>query len=276
MAINNLVNKIRTGIGAAGSAVNMINGLAGTGRNGGSQKFNVGQVLSNISEQGGLLETNMGLLELTPPPALQDEMQTVQKLLCNSFNLPTRSIDAIDYKRFGYGTSDKRVQGGSYGDLVLSFFVANNGEPLTFFNKWLDNIFYTDVSAGGDAVGGKGQDVFTIKYREQYTVQLRLLVHDKLQNQVLVYEFFEAFPTNIGDVTFEWGSTDSFGVVGVPFTYRYYRNTAIEAPKVDSRLQGGFLADIQNGLGQATRFLNSTPVRTTLDVLNVASAQKLF
>jgi len=274
MAFNNIVNNIRTGIGIAGTAVNAVEGLIGANRTGGQKKFNVGNLVSTLSSSGGLLEPNMSLLEMTAPLALAGDSRPVN-FLCNSMNLPTRSMDVIDHKRHGYGVSDKRVQGGSYGDLVLSFFVSNDGEPIVFFNEWMDNIFYTDASSGQSAVSRNGTQVFNIRYRKSYTVDMSVLVFDKTQTQILKYTFYEAFPTNIGDVQLEWGTTDSFAVVGIPFTYRFYTIDKIDRP-VNSLSSGGILSEIKNGLGVVNRLLNSSPARNILQGLNVASAQKLF
>ncbi len=273
MAFNNIVNKIRTGVGAAGSAVNMVSGLLGEGEVGDQQKFNVGKLKSALSTNGGLLEPNMGLLRMTEPPCLRGDPRP-SNFLCNSMNLPTRSLAVVDYKRYNYGVTDKRVEGGAFGDLVLSFFVSNDGEPVLFFNEWFDNIFYTDASKGAEAESPKGLQVFNIKYREEYVTQLEVLVHSKTQDEVFVYKFYEAFPTNIGDVQLEWSAQDQFAVIGIPFSYRFY---TIDKIKPAEKTNGAsILSEIKNGLGVVNRLVNSAPARNILQGLNVASAQKLF
>ena len=273
MAFNNIVNTIRTGVGVAGSAVNAVSGLLGEGEVGDQQKFNVGKLKSTLSSNGGLLEPNMALLRMTSPAVLGSDKRP-ENFLCNSMNLPTRSLAVVDYKRHNYGVMDKRVEGGSYGDLVLSFFVSNDGEPLLFFNEWFDNIYYTNASLGEEAKSPNNLQVFNIRYRESYIVDLEVIIHSKTHDEVFIYKFYEAFPTNIGDVQFEWSAQDSFAVVGIPFTYRFYTIDKIPAP---TKINGtSFLSEIKNGLGVVNRLLNSSPARNVLQGLNVASAQKLF
>jgi hypothetical protein len=273
MAFNNIVNNIRTGIGIAGTAVNAVEGLIGANRTGGQKKFNVSKIQSALSQNGGLLEPSMALLRMTAPMTLAGDSRPIN-FLANSMNLPTKSLDVIDHKRLGYGVSDKRVQGGGFGDLVVTFFVSNDGEPLIFFNEWLESIFSTDASSGEEAEKN-GFQVFNIRYREDYIVNMEVIVHSKTQDEVFIYKFHEAFPTNIGDVQFEWGATDQFAVVGIPFTYRFYTIDKIPAPKL-SVSSGGILSQIKNGLGVLNRLSNSAPARNILQGLNVASAQKLF
>jgi len=89
-----------------------------------------------------------------------------------------------------------------------------------------------------------------------------------------VYKFFEAFPTNIGDVQLEWSAQDSFAVIGIPFSYRFYTIDKIKPPVKENG--GGFLSEIKNGLGVVNKLMNSSPARNVIQGLNVARAQKLF
>ena len=92
---------------------------------------------------GGLARPPLFLTTVLPPRALISEGP--QPLLCSSATLPGKQIIPVDHKRLGYGTLDRRVSGAVMPDVSLTFFVGTNGEPLTYFNKWLDNIFYTDA-----------------------------------------------------------------------------------------------------------------------------------
>lgn len=273
MAINNLVNNINTGLGAAGSALNLAGSFLGFGRDGGQQKFSVSKMTAALSQNGGLYQPTMWLLQLTSPPCLAGD-QRPSFFLCNSGVAPGKAIATMDHKRFGYGVPDKRVTGASFNDITFTFFVSNNGEPLNYFNEYLENIFYTNASGTADAASPAGTPIFNARYRDQYVVDMQVLLYDLAQDEIVQYTLHEAYPTVIGEVTLEWGGTDSFAVVPITFTYRYYSMSTIEKPTTEGGT--GLLGQLKNGLGVVNRLMTSKPARSVLQGLNVASAQKLF
>ena len=276
MAISNIINGINVGRSAAGSAVNLLSGLLGQGANGGQQKFSVSKLNAVMQQSDGLVQPTLFLAQVQSPSALGGGADDrPQNFLCNSANLPGKNIIVQDHKRFGYGSPDRRVTGATFPEVTLTFFVSNDGEPLQYFNEWLENIFYTNVSGGGGAISATtGVPVFTVRYRSEYTVQMDLMVYDVAHNQVMKYTLFECFPMQVGDVTMEWGANDSFATVAVVFTYRYYQMNAVGIPTPSSG--GGIISSIRNGLGVVNRLMTSAPARAVLDGLNIAEGNKLF
>ena len=97
MAINNLVNNINTGLGAAGSALNLAGSFLGFGKDGGQQKFSVSKMTAALSQNGGLYQPTMWLLQLTSPPCLAGD-QRPSFFLCNSGVAPGKAIATMDHK----------------------------------------------------------------------------------------------------------------------------------------------------------------------------------
>ena len=274
MAIGNIINNINVGRSAVGSAVNLLSGLLGESTNGGQAKFSVNNLNAAMQKGNGLVQPTLFLAELTSPPFMNGDSRP-QNFLCNSANLPGKNIIVQEHKRYGYGPPDRRVTGATFPEITLTFFVSNDGEPLQYFNQWLENIFYTNGSKGGNAESPYGVPAFNVRYRDQYTIDFEISVFDVAHEKIIKYKLFEAFPMQIGDVTVEWGANDSFATVAVVFTYRYYEMNSVMRPAATSS-SGGFLSGIRNGLGVVNRIMTSSPARNVMDALNFASGQKLF
>jgi|TARA_R110002073_G_scaffold135054_2_gene282940 hypothetical protein len=273
MAINDLVNKLNVGLGAAGSAINAIEGVLGFGKDGGQEKFSINKLQGSLQQAGGLYQPTMWLLQLTSPLCLAGDQRPIN-FLCNSGVMPGKSITTFDHKRFGYGVADKRHTGAAFNDITFTFFMSNDGEPQTYFNEWLENIFYTNASNSIDAASPTGTPVFNARYRDQITVDMQIFLYDIAQNKIMQYTLHEAFPTVIGEQTLEWGANDSFGVLPITFTFRYYSMSTIEPPATSSSV--GLLSSFKNGLGVVNKLVNQSPVAKVVQALNIASAQKLF
>ena len=247
MAITDLINRIGTGL-------SQFEGFLGVGADGGSTRFNVAKLRSDLNTMGGLARPPLFLTTVLPPRALISEGP--QPLLCSSATLPGKQIIPVDHKRLGYGTLDRRVSGAVMPDVSLTFFVGTNGEPLTYFNKWLDNIFYTDARQGAEGRSPTSNTpTFNIRFRSQYISSVQIAWFDEAHNQFIEYTLHECFPMQIGDVSLAWAENDSFASVAVNFTYRYYTLNTIQIS--ETAAGGGFLGLIKNGLGVVSRLNNS-------------------
>jgi hypothetical protein len=275
MAINDAINTIATGRSIVGAGLNAFDSLTGRGRDGGQQKFSVQNIKSKIATAQGVMRPNLFLAQVTNPPCLAGN-QAASNFLCSSATLPGKMITVQQHRRLGYGTEDRRVTGAIMPDVTLTFYVGNDGQPLTYFNQWLENLFYTDVTKGASGISNKGAPVFTVGYREQYITPIEIIMYDDTQTKYLKYTLYEAFPMQIGDVALAWSDNDSFSSVAINFTYRYYTLDTIDRPTVNSSLSGGLLATIKNGLGTVSKLMNNPMARNAMTALNVGSAQKLF
>ena len=277
MAFNNLVNNIRTGLGGLNTALNAFDGITGRGRDGAEQEFNVQKLKSQITESNGLMRPNLFLVQCTNPLCIVENRDEPSRFLVSSATLPGKMITVQPHRRLGYGTEDRRITGAVMPDVTLTFFVGNNGQPLTYFNEWFEYLFYTNGTKGSEGASSqRGVPLFNIGFRDQYISTIDILLYDQTHNNFLKYTLHEAFPMQIGDVSLAWAENDSFASVAINFTYRYYTMSTIEGPDVNTSVSGGFLTSIRNGLGVINRLASSTPASTVLQALNIAGGQKLF
>jgi hypothetical protein len=276
MAINDAINAINTGRSVVGAGLNAFDSLTGRGADGGKQKFSVQELKSKINSSKGVMRPNLFLAQVTNPICLAGD-QAVSNFLCSSATLPGKMITIQQHKRLGYGTEDRRVTGAIMPDVTLTFYVGNDGQPLTYFNEWLQNLFYTNGTKGASGMSASsGAPLFTVGYRNQYITPIEIIMYDDTQTSYLKYTLHEAFPMQIGDVALAWSDNDSFSSVAINFTYRYYTLDTIPAPDVNTAESGGILSSIRNGLGTVNKLMNSPIARNAMTALNVGSAQKLF
>lgn len=276
MAINDIINKARTAQGFINTGINAIDGFTGRGRDGQQNKFNIQRLKSQIHSNNGLMRPNLFLVRITNPPCVEINTEVGSQLLCSSATLPGKMLTVQPHRRLGYGPEDRRVTNAVMPDVTLTFFIGNNGQPLTYFNEWFEYMFYTNVTKGPMARSAKDQPVFTVGFRNKYCVPIEIITYDQMQNNILKYTLHEAFPMQIGDVSLAWAENDSFASLAVNFTYRYYTLDTLPAPEVNTATSGGFLAAIRNGMGVINRLQTTGPANLILQTLNVASAQKLF
>ena len=277
MAFNNLVNNIRTGLGGINTALNAFDTITGRGRDGAQTQFNVQRLKSQISETNGLMRPNLFLVQCTNPLCIVENTNEPSKFLVSSATLPGKMVTVQQHRRLGYGTEDRRITGAVMPDVTLTFFVGNNGQPLTYFNEWFEYLFFTNGTKGTDGLSNsRGVPLFNIGFRDQYISTIDILLYDQTQNNFLKYTLHEAFPMQIGDVELAWADNDSFASVAINFTYRYYTMDTIQGPDVNTATSGGFLSSIRNGLGVINRLASSTPASAVLQALNIAGGQKLF
>jgi len=275
MAINDAINAIATGRSIVGAGLNAFDSLTGRGRDGGQQKFSVQELKSKISSSNGVMRPNLFLAQVTNPPCMATATGA-SNFLCSSATLPGKMITIQQHKRLGYGTEDRRVTGAIMPDVTLTFYVGNDGQPLTYFNEWLENLFYTNGTKGASGSSIQGAPLFTVGYREQYITPIDIIMYDDTQTSYLKYTLYEAFPMQIGDIALAWSDNDSFSSVAINFTYRYYTLDTIPAPTVNTAASGGIMSSIRNGLGTVNKLMNSPIARNAMTALNVGSAQKLF
>jgi len=198
--------------------------------------MNIEKIKSQINKSNGLMRPNLFLTTITNPRCLTGDSRTTS-LLCSSATLPGKMIVVQPHRRFGYGTEDRRVTGAIMPDLSCTFFVGQDGEPLAFFNEWLENIFYTNASKGTNGTH-KNIPVFNVGFRDSYITTIETVLYEPTGDQFLKYTMYEAFPMQIGDVTVSWAENDSFSSVAVNFHYRYYTLDKIPGPTVNTHTGG--------------------------------------
>jgi hypothetical protein len=173
---------------------------------------------------------------------------------CEAAEIPGRQLNSADIKIYGpiYKTPFQSI----YQETTLTFIETATMDIRLFMEQWMDLIQdsetnalsypntycrdieirqYDMVSANPDAPGGIA-GLPSIEKDEQTGKTKKVYQEQKLR-RVLTAKLYDAFPTNINQMTTAW-SDDSPHRLQVTFFYRYYslvQNAALPNPPVASQ-----------------------------------------
>lgn len=172
---------------------------------------------------------------------------------CEAAEIPGRQLNSSDIKIYGpvYKTPFQSI----YQETNLTFVETANMDVRLFMEQWMDLIQdsetnklsypntymqnieirqYDVISSLPDAPGGISGLPTTEKDPE--TGKPKKVYQEQKLRLVMTARLYDAFPTNINQMTTAW-SDDSFHRLQVTFFYRYYtliQNAALPAPGVQS------------------------------------------
>tara|TARA_Y100000592_G_scaffold98473_1_gene171646 strand:+ start:5175 stop:6116 length:942 start_codon:yes stop_codon:yes gene_type:complete len=209
---------------------------------------------SNAAKEGVISETGVG-------PAgrygMNTEMAKEVALMCETITMPARTFNTSPYRIAGapykYPT---QVQ---YADIQAGFIGDKFLRLRNFFEMWQQQMynhqtgmfnFYKEYTASVDIFQLGSFDEANDRDMATYGVRLR-----------------EAFPTIIGDISYDYGSTNQYVKIPITFAYRDWLNFDLD---VDSTGKVGGLSsgEVKPGEGGFLQGLPPELRRTGRDVIN--------
>jgi hypothetical protein len=193
--------------------------------------FNVGDFKSKISEFGGLAKTNKFAVLITPPRwtgEVSDSLtvtpgsQWSLRFLCDTANLPGKSLNTIDYTPQGFGATHKMPIGVTHDTLTLTFLMDGDHKVMKFFQLWMQEIVNTGSSFDGELATYKDRTDHEISYKSNYETGLIITFYSDDGNSQLEYHLKNAYPIQIGSVQVGWEQNDTIAKLPVEFTYSTY------------------------------------------------------
>jgi hypothetical protein len=205
--------------------------------------FNISEFQSRINDAGGLTRTNRFRVEIGIPkimnsldgtsinlqvknPALFNQLNSTQKYLeyfCEAAHIPGVALNTHEYRRYGYGSIEKRPFAATFTDITLTFLFDNKRKNYDFFQYWLNSINNYDYRSGISGESSNkitGLNLFELEYKDNYSTEVRIFLLDDTGNTVASYVMTEAFPIFVGDIPLSWNDTN--GVIRIPITFTFY------------------------------------------------------
>ena len=235
--------------------------------------FNISQFNQQISNAGGVNGSNKFIVRITPPAVLDpsrntgtrtDSAQTrlgvtaaddsdLLQFLCDSVNLPGKSLEVIDYKPQGFGKTSKMPHGINFDNLSLTFMLDSNHRVLYFYELWLQEIINTSSTVSGERATYNNRTAFEMNYKKNYTATVEIIYFsdsDATGKTAITYKFIDAFPIQTGSVQLAWEANDQIAKLPVEFTYSSYTvfENQLDFPVSDTRGENP-LYEIGNVLG---------------------------
>lgn len=180
--------------------------------------FNISEFQSKVS-QLGLSRDNLFILRITPPSSMNTIVDSRDLIFfCKSVDLPGINLDLVDFQRAGWGKTEKMPSGLPYDQLQAIFMIDSGFKVKAFFHRWMQSIVNYDSSNLNGAY--QGMRPHQIAYKDKYVGTIEVIVYSYGSESVTyVYKFFNAFPTNMGNITTSWENNDSIMTVPITFSY---------------------------------------------------------
>lgn len=239
--------------------------------------FNISEFKATISKHG-LKATNKFVVNMSLPPAMtanfdnplfrqENDATTAAapevadprllQMLCDTANVPGKSLETIDYRPMGYGGISKMPTGISMDNLNLTFMLDSEHRVEYFFQYWLQEIINTGSVLDGPAATFKNRTSFEMAYKENYTTELSLRFFADDEGKFIEYKFMGVFPVQIGSIQLGWEQNDQIARLPVEFTYYSYDvfQGKIDYPVIDTR--GNNLFQTVANLGSIAGVINN-------------------
>lgn len=158
---------------------------------------------------------------------------------CENAELPGRTIATTTAKI--YGVEEKFPYMTSYNDMPLTFIVSDDMKEKKFFDAWLNWI--------------NPNSSYNIKYKQEYSVALRVNQYD-VRNQVSYsVDLIDAFPIAVNQMDLNW-SSDGYHKLTVTFAYTSWRDNSVETLAMD------YLENILSDSLQTSNYLSNDEIVT--------------
>ena len=143
-------------------------------------------------------------------------------LMCSDASLPASAFATGEVKDNFMGIPQEFAHTRLYTDIDFTFYVDENYNSLTIFERWMDYISSGSQSMDGISVQDKGF-YRRFRYPDDYKVSsMTITKFEKgIRGPKLMYEFKNAFPKAITSLPVTYGAADLLRVT-VSFNYDRY------------------------------------------------------
>ncbi len=131
-----------------------------------------------------------------------------------SVNLPGRTANILEY--FELGPEFKLGSFSNYTDVSIDFICTQDLSEREYFLSWQDLIV-------GNHRNERKAGNLQQEYYKNYVKTIEIYIYNETSKKTKTVKLLEAFPTNIGDISYDWG-TSEFATVNVTFAYRYFED----------------------------------------------------
>jgi hypothetical protein len=145
--------------------------------------------------------------------------------LCNAAAIPAVNIQTTEEQIHpGASLISHMPYAVTTGELQLRYYIDNNAKTYEFFSAWLRNI----VNHGAPNqpfskhAGYNGANLAEVQYKSHYASTVRLYALDANNDSIMEVVFYDAFPTAMSDVQFDWSTTDDISSFTVTLSYYAY------------------------------------------------------
>ena len=139
-------------------------------------------------------------------------------ILCTSTSLPGSYFATTENKTHYHGITQKNAYRRTFDNASFTFYVDHEYKQLYFLEAWMNYV-------NGGELQNSGQDnaYYRFSYPDDYksNIFISKFNKDMNKNNLMTYEFRNAFPTNVSSVEVAYGAAQTLQVT-CSFTYDRY------------------------------------------------------
>jgi len=171
--------------------------------------FNVNDFKARI---GGRLASPANFRVLFSGAILKGGSDRMLALLCNSTQLPGRSLDTNEYTT--HGPIRKYPYQNVYDDVTFSFYCEESMGVSELFHEW--HSFICDNNTTNE-----------FSYYEDYVSDMIIEQFDAAGNITRSVKLIDAYPVMVSPLDLSWSSQNEFLNLQVTFTFKYWREEPV-------------------------------------------------
>lgn len=217
--------------------------------------FSINNFRSDINNRG-IQRTNRATLLFSPPRSLTGADTRSICIRCDQMAIPAVWFTTDqEHKRYGVGPTDKVAIQPMFDPLQTSFIADQRGSIHNFFYDWM-MVMGNFNSRGGGYEG---------EYQSNYVTDLYVLTFNENQEQMMQYQFINAFPRATAEQPMQWAETDQLVKLNVVFEYREWIQTTVDATTVNTI--NSIIGAAGDVFGAAANFIPSSVLDSILTIL---------
>lgn len=187
--------------------------------------FSIDTFKSIVDRNGGYYKPNRFFISFTAPLAVRNSSRMGENIefYCEGVNLPGAQIQTSDYKRYTYGSSEKRPWATAFSPLQIECTGDASGLVWNFFHNWMEYVLPHTASEGTytqNANHNLGQGIaYEVEYKDNYVTDVAIFCATE-SGGLAQYAFIrDAYPTQVSDMKLHWGDNNTIARFGVQLDY---------------------------------------------------------
>lgn len=192
--------------------------------------YNIGDIVQSVG-RNGVLPTNKFLVQFKTPKILQDtsissiltdgkrttDSERLISLRAEQARIPGITYMVSDVNRYGVGPMQKMPYNVSFTDTSVTFLADRRNQIYNYFYTWMNNIF--DFSGLTNYGTVNSAPSYKAQYKDDYCVDLNIIVFDNNQRVVSEIIMKKAFPISLNDIPLDWNRQNDLMRITVGFTF---------------------------------------------------------
>lgn len=234
--------------------------------------FNISRLKENISDYGYLKNNKFevfvqsprifrnGRLNSNGRETNINDLNSLHRFRIEQVTIPGVSLVSSDVNRYGIGPTQKMPYNAQFSDINFSILLDRNTDLWDFWYNWTNSIFNFNGQEpnGRNITTGNRIPTYTVKYKDEITSVMMIVVYNDLGETVKTINLYDAFPSALSSTNLAWNDGMSLMRLNVAITYSTY---TIVGSNVSNTLQPA-----ADNLTNPSRSLTSNIIRSAASV----------